>query len=59
MAVTTKVEREAAAKSGMTLDELDEFVQEARVHAVPGDQKVVADVNFTRGIKKLTVEAPR
>lgn len=59
MTATTKVEREAAAKSGMTLDELEEFVQEARVHYVPGDQKVVTDVNFTRGIKKLTVEVPR
>lgn len=44
-------------KTGMTLDELAAFVQEAMRAEVPGDARVHVRVNFKGGIKRLETRA--
>jgi hypothetical protein len=47
----------ADSRHGMTLDELDAFVQEAKRQDVPGDTTVRIDSTWRNSIKKIRVEA--
>ncbi|WP_197042473.1 hypothetical protein [Microbispora rosea] len=54
MPISNRIEATAAdEKTGMTLDELAAFVQEAMRAGVPGDTVVRARVNMRAGIKRL------
>jgi len=54
MPITRGVAAEATGpKTGMTLDELAAFVQEAMRAELPGDTRLHVRVNFRGGIKQL------
>ncbi|WP_185949282.1 hypothetical protein [Microbispora sp. KK1-11] len=54
MPINNRIEATAAdEKTGMTLDELAAFVQEAMRAGVPGGAVVRARVNMRAGIKRL------
>ncbi|MGH3382676.1 MAG: hypothetical protein ACRDP6_48905 [Actinoallomurus sp.] len=56
MSVEKKARHEAAdGKNGMTLDELAEFVDEARREAIPGSRTVKVVLTWRNSIKKIQV----
>lgn len=44
-------------KTGMTLDELAAFVQNALRHDIPGDTRLHVRVNMRGGIKRIETKA--
>ncbi|MEU9887949.1 hypothetical protein [Sphaerisporangium sp. NPDC051011] len=58
MTISTNVASTATdPKTGMTLDELAAFVQEAMRAGVPGDRPVKVVANMRGGIKKVETRA--